>query len=364
MDAARHHASAAAAPNLREILVRGEDRSKTPRAAGSGDVARCGNSAVAKRLDLHVSASQATTAPPAALMASTVAAVLFLVASAGRLAKAEEVPGPGRAGNCAGGLAATDCQSWIDFFNATGGEKWKSCSGNRLDPCTCVAPGRNLPPTQVTCTTTVSGTRMTELTIYGNNLVGSIPASIGNLTQLTTLAIDDNPGLNGSTIPSTIGELTNLTGLYLFGNRLTGEIPTSIGKLTELKRLQFSENSLNGSIPASLVNLTKLWDLEFQHNQLTGLVPVLIWPTKVQCSLDSVGWSPRGPSAPPTTGPCTEPNCNKFTCPLPAGSDQCAVHCGPDSNSSSGGAVGIGGYGGRGRHDGRGFRIEAAAAEI
>ena len=90
----------------------------------------------------------------------------------------------------------------------------------------------------------------------------------------------------------------------------------------------------------------KLTDLELHHNRLTGLVPHLNFAAyEVQCSLDAVGASPRGPQDPRTTGPCREPNCNKFACPLPAGSDQCVwgfgagVHC---KNVTAGGYGGLG----------------------
>ena len=96
--------------------------------------------------------------------------------------------------------------------------------------------------------------------------------------------------------------------------------------------------------------------LELQHNRLTGAVPALKhWGDGTgmgQCSLDAVGSPPRG-QGPPITGACTEPNCNKFACPLPAGSERCVwgsavgVHCGNGSSAR-------GGYGGLGRHDGVG----------
>ena len=63
----------------------------------------------------------------------------------------------------------------------------------------------------------------TELFLNNNQLTGSIPPEIGNLTNLTSLYLYDNQ-LTGS-IPSEIGNLTKLTGLYLFYNQITGSIP-------------------------------------------------------------------------------------------------------------------------------------------
>ena len=64
----------------------------------------------------------------------------------------------------------------------------------------------------------------TELSLSSNQLTGSIPPEIGNLTNLTSLGLYENQ-LTGS-IPSEIGNLTNLTRLYLGSNQLTGSIPS------------------------------------------------------------------------------------------------------------------------------------------
>jgi len=64
------------------------------------------------------------------------------------------------------------------------------------------------------------------LRLYYNQLTGSIPAEICNLTNFTYLRLYNNQ-LTGS-IPSEIGNLTNLTLLRLEDNQLTGEIPESI----------------------------------------------------------------------------------------------------------------------------------------
>ena len=69
----------------------------------------------------------------------------------------------------------------------------------------------------------------TELDLYNNQLTGSIPPEIGNLTNLTYLNLGNNQ-LTGS-IPSEIGNLTDLTRLYLYNNQLTGVIPESICNL-------------------------------------------------------------------------------------------------------------------------------------
>ena len=87
-------------------------------------------------------------------------------------------------------------------------------------------------PTEVTLWGKVYSVENTDtLDLIENQLTGSIPPEIGNLTNLTFLDLGENQ-LRGS-IPSEIGNLTNLTSLGLDENQLTGEIPESICNLVE-----------------------------------------------------------------------------------------------------------------------------------
>ena len=114
-------------------------------------------------------------------------------------------------------------------------------------------------------------TNLTKLELSNNKLTGSIPDSICNLTNLTYLELSINK-LTGS-IPDSICNLTNLTVLGLSNNQLTGSIPVSICNLTNLKDLGLLNNKLTGSIPDSICNLTNLTELGLQSNQLTGSIP-------------------------------------------------------------------------------------------
>ena len=58
------------------------------------------------------------------------------------------------------------------------------------------------------------------------------------------------------TIPVEIGNLTSLFLLELGGNQLSGTIPVEIGNLTSLKSLSLGDNQLSGTIPVEIGNLT------------------------------------------------------------------------------------------------------------
>ncbi|GJX91925.1 leucine-rich repeat-containing protein [Tanacetum coccineum] len=104
----------------------------------------------------------------------------------------------------------------------------------------------------LSCSTIILTTMLLEFT-------GTIPESIGNMTQLIYLDLCFN-NFNG-VIPQSIGSLTKLISLSLDHNSLYGTIPNAIGSLINLTFLFLSENSLYGKIPSELRNLTNLLTL-------------------------------------------------------------------------------------------------------
>ncbi|KAL3514130.1 hypothetical protein ACH5RR_026847 [Cinchona calisaya] len=84
----------------------------------------------------------------------------------------------------------------------------------------------------------------------GNNeLWGSIPPQIGNLSKL--IYLDLQGGALSNEIPREIGLLKNLHALHLNRNNLNGSIPEEIGQLRFLNDLALAANNLDGPIPAS-----------------------------------------------------------------------------------------------------------------
>ena len=70
---------------------------------------------------------------------------------------------------------------------------------------------------------------LTILNAVNNNLTGSIPNGLGNITGLQTLSLNNN-SLTGP-MPEELTNLTNLVALNLYGNQLSGPIPENIGLL-------------------------------------------------------------------------------------------------------------------------------------
>ena len=107
--------------------------------------------------------------------------------------------------------------------------------------------------------------------------VVELPASIGDLTSLTSLLIVD-AGLNISGgIPASWASLTSLTNLVLFGNCLTaaGALPDWLGTMTALETLSLGQVvypnatsgcGFTGAIPSSFNSLVNLHQMCAQRH--------------------------------------------------------------------------------------------------
>ncbi|CAL5421463.1 unnamed protein product [Camellia sinensis] len=130
---------------------------------------------------------------------------------------------------------------------------------NAVDPCSW---------TMVTCS---ADKLVIGLGTPSQNLSGSLSPSIGNLTNLQIVLLQNN-NISGP-IPTELGRLPKLQTLDLSNNFFTGEIPSSLTHLKSLQYLRLNNNSLSGSIPFSLANMTQLAFLDLSYNNLNGPVP-------------------------------------------------------------------------------------------
>lgn len=148
-------------------------------------------------------------------------------------------------------------------------------------------------------TYTVAGqlTSLRTLLLQENQIFGSIPRSLANLSRLFILNLTSNL-LNGTIssdiffslpkleqlslshnlfktpIPEAIGKCLDLGLLDLSYNQFSGRIPDSLGNLVGLNSLFLNNNLLSGTIPPTLGRCTNLYRLDLSHNRLTGSIPL------------------------------------------------------------------------------------------
>ncbi|XP_004232118.1 protein NSP-INTERACTING KINASE 1 [Solanum lycopersicum] len=135
-------------------------------------------------------------------------------------------------------------------------DNWDSTS---VDPCSWA---------MVTCS---SESLVIGLGAPSQNLSGTFSPSIGNLTNLQIILLQNN-NITGP-IPKEIGRLSKLQTLDLSDNFFTGDIPVPLGHLSDLKYMRLNNNSLSGEIPVSLANMSQLTLVDLSFNNLSGPVP-------------------------------------------------------------------------------------------
>jgi Leucine-rich repeat (LRR) protein len=162
-------------------------------------------------------------------------------------------------------------QVLIDLYNATGGDNWTNKDNWKTPPLS--TDGFAMPGTELTWHGVVlNGGGALGINLNTNNLVGTLPSSLGTLTPLSSLNVHTN-SLTGP-IPESLGDLPNLTVLHLYENAFTGSIPASLGNLKKVFQLKAHTNQFSGSIPAELGSMTALQWLDISGNQLSGSLPV------------------------------------------------------------------------------------------
>ncbi|KAK6946602.1 Serine-threonine/tyrosine-protein kinase, catalytic domain [Dillenia turbinata] len=113
--------------------------------------------------------------------------------------------------------------------------------------------------------------QLTNISLLGNRLTGPITKEIGNISTLVELVLEINQ-LNG-TLPPELGNLTQISRLLFTSNNFTGPIPDSFAKLTTLTDFRIGDNHFTGSMPSYITNWTNLQKLVIQASGLQGPIP-------------------------------------------------------------------------------------------
>lgn len=108
--------------------------------------------------------------------------------------------------------------------------------------------------------------------LHRNNLTGTIPPSLGFLSNLMSLKLNNN-NLFGE-IPQSLEHCKNLEILNLGLNELFGNIPNRIGH--NLRILNLRSNHFSGNIPLQICRASSLIVLDFAYNKISGPMPICL----------------------------------------------------------------------------------------
>lgn len=127
----------------------------------------------------------------------------------------------------------------VDLYNMTNGAGWTDNTGWDLG-----AAGTNCAPCTWYGVTCDNQDNVIAIDLFNNNLNGTVPGSMEDLTKLRSLK--------------------------LFVNNLTGPFPDIWTNMSDLEFIDLSNNQFTGTMPSSLGNLLKLTTLYIENNDMTG----------------------------------------------------------------------------------------------
>lgn len=184
-----------------------------------------------------------------------------------------------------GNTVQSDSIALVQLYNATGGDSWNNNSGWLETPLSDWFGIQ------------VNGEgRVSYIDLNSNNLIGELPSSFQDMTEIQEIFLYNNPELTGDfqdlilnkgnllrlrahdcnfsgEIPVEITTHTNMVDLAMFQNNISGSLPTDLGNLINLEYLNFSNNTLEGEIPGSIGELQNVLEISLSNNNLSGPVP-------------------------------------------------------------------------------------------
>jgi hypothetical protein len=96
---------------------------------------------------------------------------------------------------------------------------------------------------------------------------GTIPASIANILNISTLRLNTNEF--SGTLPPELGQCTLMRIFKMYSNRFVGTLPASYGNFSKVETFGVDDNYLFGTIPPSYGNMTVLFAVYLYNNSFT-----------------------------------------------------------------------------------------------
>lgn len=154
----------------------------------------------------------------------------------------------------------------VDLYNNTNGGSWTNKTGWEDG-----ALGTNCTPCNWFGVTCDNQENIIGIDLTNNNLNGTVPSSMGDLTKLRTLKLLVN-NLSG-TFPDIWANMEDLEFIDLSNNQFTGNMPASLGNLLKLNTLYIENNDMTGPLLPDIGDLPNIDVYWAKGNDFSGCFP-------------------------------------------------------------------------------------------
>lgn len=154
----------------------------------------------------------------------------------------------------------------INLYNNTGGVNWISNDG-----WSAGAANINCTPCSWYGITCDNQDNIIGIDLFNNNLIGTVPSALGELTKLRTLKLMNND--LSDTFPDIWIDLDVLEFVDLSNNNFIGSMPSSLGNLMKLNTLYVENNNMDGELLGSIGALPLLNVYWTKNNNFSGCYP-------------------------------------------------------------------------------------------
>jgi hypothetical protein len=177
---------------------------------------------------------------------------------------------------------AADCKALVDLAGSANIGGWKSKKNWLKDVSVCSWYG-------VEC----KDKRVESLTLHANGLSGSLPESLGGLSELRSLDLAGKrpPGygphsclasgatnFNNSAMPRSFYSLSKLSTWSMEYTCIGGTLAPELGSMLALEDILIHGNFISGTLPPEIDNLSNLVQHKLGRNPISGTLPPMLKP--------------------------------------------------------------------------------------
>jgi hypothetical protein len=192
-------------------------------------------------------------------------------------------------------LPDEEYQALLALYDSANGDAWTNKDEWKSDASPCTWYG-------VTCEEGTTSLHVVGLDLASNNLSGSLPAALADLTQLKTFKLRSN--LLSGMLPD-LSALVHLQVIDLGFNGFAGALPEWIEQLEVLEELYLNDNQFTGALSDPFgEGLAMLLVLDLSNNLFEGPLPVFSsMPSLKVLNLSGNGFTS---TVPPSLGQLSE----------------------------------------------------------